>query len=145
MQETLPTRHRDFTFFKEGRLRAEVANGDWRLPRKAGFWATPWFTRRLPLRPSHSFICSFILPVHPATAPWTSTWVEHRAGRCEKTPNGTRGDALLACAKPSARQAAPTDPIFWNCAKVTRVHPRKSAGAGRSLPGDLVPLSPTLF
>lgn len=45
--------------------------------------------------------------------------------------------------KPVARLAA--TPIFWNCAKMTRVHPKKSTEVGRGVPGDLVPLSPHYF
>lgn len=35
--------------------------------------------------------------------------------------------------------------IFWNCAKVTRVHPRKKTGGRGGLPGNLAPLLPPSF
>lgn len=35
------------------------------------------------LGPSHSFICSFILRIHPAPAVWAPTWGRDGAERCE--------------------------------------------------------------
>lgn len=120
-----------------------------RSPRFASFLENPCsgphpgLPGGLLLRPSHSFICSFILRSIQQPLRGYLLGVGHAAERCESPPNARWGDSLLTRKNPMAGQAVP--PIFWNCAKMTRVHPRKNTGAGQGLPRDSVPLSPPSF